>query len=120
LVTFTACALLFAMNRTSTMYEMVQNAYNVTLTGAFVPLVAGAFWRRANTQGAWVSVVLGFGSWLVFNFLAPETLVPANLLGLAASIFGMLLGSLTPTVIPNRGQSIASALGHADKGPSGH
>jgi len=120
LVTFTACALLFAMNSTSTMYEMVQNAYNVTLTGAFVPLVAGAFWRRANTQGALFSVVLGVGTWLVFNFLAPETLVPANLLGLAASIFGMLLGSLTPTLIPNRGQSIASALGHADKAPSGH
>jgi len=65
-------------------------------------------------------VVLGVGTWLVFNFLAPETLVPANLLGLAASIFGMLLGSLTPTLIPNRGQSISSALGHADKAPSGH
>jgi Na+/proline symporter len=91
----------------------VQNAYNVTLTGAFVPLVAGAFWRRANTQGALCSVVLGVGTWFVFNFLAPETLVPANLLGLMASIAGMLLGSLAPSVITNRGQSMASALGHA-------
>ncbi|MFZ9434251.1 MAG: sodium:solute symporter family protein, partial [Burkholderiaceae bacterium] len=56
LVTFTACALLFAVNSESTMYEMVQNAYNVTLTGAFIPLVAGAFWHRANTQGALLSV----------------------------------------------------------------
>jgi len=113
LVTFTSFALLFALNSTSTMYEMVQNAYNVTLTGAFVPLVAGAFWRRANTQGALFSVILGVGTWLVFNFLAPGTLVPANLLGLMASIVGMLLGSLAPTVIANRGQSLASALGHA-------
>jgi Na+/proline symporter len=113
LVSFTACALLLAMNSTSTMYEMVQNAYNVTLTGAFVPLVAGAFWRRANTQGALLSVVLGVGTWLVFNFWIPDTLIPANLLGLMASIVGMLLGSLTPTIFPNRGQSIASALGHA-------
>jgi Na+/proline symporter len=97
------------------MYEMVQNAYNVTLTGAFVPLVAGAFWRRANTQGALCSVVLGVGTWLVFNFLAPETLVPANLLGLMASILGMLLGSLAPTVIANRGKSMASALDHASQ-----
>jgi hypothetical protein len=59
------------------------------------------------------SVVLGVGTWLVFNFLAPETLVPANLLGLMASIVGMLLGSLAPTVIASRGQSLASALGHA-------
>jgi Na+/proline symporter len=120
LVAFTACALVFAMNSTSTMYEMVQNAYNVTLTGAFVPLVAGAFWRRANTQGALCSVVLGVGTWLAFNFLAPETLVPANLLGLAASFVGMLLGSLAPTLIANRGQSMVSALGHADKAPPGH
>jgi hypothetical protein len=48
LVTFTAGALLFALNSKSTMYEMVQNAYNVTLAGAFVPLVAGAYWKRAN------------------------------------------------------------------------
>jgi Na+/proline symporter len=115
LVTFTSFALLFALNSTSTMYEMVQNAYNVTLTGAFVPLVAGAFWRRANTQGALCSVVLGVGTWLVFNFLAPETLVPANLLGLMASILGMLLGSLAPTVIANRGKSMASALDHASQ-----
>jgi solute:Na+ symporter, SSS family len=113
LVSFTACALLFAMNSTSTMYEMVQNAYNVTLTGAFVPLMAGAFWRRANTQGALFSVVLGVGTWLVFNFWIPDTLIPANLLGLMASIAGMLLGSLLPAIFPNRGQSIDSALGHA-------
>jgi hypothetical protein len=56
----------------------------------------------------------------VFNFLAPETLVPANLLGLMASIVGMLLGSLTPTVIPNQGQSMASALGHAAHDKSSH
>jgi SSS family solute:Na+ symporter len=59
LVTFTACALLFAFNSTSTMYEMVQNAYNVTLAGAFVPLLAGAYWKRANTQGALFSSIGG-------------------------------------------------------------
>ncbi|MGE4053037.1 MAG: sodium:solute symporter family protein, partial [Piscinibacter sp.] len=52
LVTFCAAALLFAVNSKSTMYEMVQNAYNVTLVGAFVPLLAGAYWKKANTQGA--------------------------------------------------------------------
>jgi type II secretory pathway pseudopilin PulG len=30
-----------------------------------------------------------------------------------ASIVGMLLGSLAPTVIANRGKSMASALDHA-------
>jgi Na+/proline symporter len=121
LVTFCACALLFALNSNSTMYEMVQNAYNVTLTGAFVPWKTGAFWPRANTQGALMSVVLGVGTWLALSLLGTETLVPANLLGLFASILGMVIGSLMPSLIPNQGHSMLSALhrasmgGHSDK-----
>ncbi|KZS01416.1 Uncharacterized protein APZ42_001938 [Daphnia magna] len=113
LVTFTAGALLFALNSKSTMYEMVQNAYNVTLAGAFVPLVAGAYWKRANTQGAMASVVLGIGTWLAFSQLAPDTLVPANLIGLFMSVVGMVLGSLAPSIIANRGHSIEAALHQA-------
>ncbi len=114
LVTFTACALLFAVNSKSTMYEMVQNAYNVTLAGAFVPLVAGAYWKRASTQGALLSIVLGIGCWTgAANFLPADILVPANLVGLAASVVGMLLGSLLPQMLPNKGHSISAALHHA-------
>jgi Na+/proline symporter len=113
LVTFTACALLFAMNSKSTMYEMVQNAYNVTLCGAFVPLVAGAYWKRANTQGALLSFVLGIGAWLGATMTAPEAMIPANLIGFAASILGMILGSLAPTLIASRGHSIEAALHQA-------
>jgi Na+/proline symporter len=112
LVTFTACALLFALNSKSTMYEMVQNAYNVTLCGAFVPLVAGAYWKRANTQGAIFSVVAGIGTWLTANTVASDAMVPANLVGLFASILGMLLGSLAPSVLTNRGHSIEYVLKH--------
>jgi SSS family transporter len=100
LVLFTACALLFAIQSRSTMYEMVQNAYNVTLAGAFVPLLAGAYWKRASTQGALVSIVLGIGAWLTTAVLAPEFIVPANLIGLFASVIGMLVGSLAPQIIP--------------------
>ncbi len=107
MVTFTVAALIFALNSKSTMYEMVQSAYNVTLAGAFVPLVAGAYWRRATTQGALLSVVMGLGTWLGAGILAPETLVPANLLGLAASIVGMVVGSLAPQGL--RDQSPARA-----------
>jgi solute:Na+ symporter, SSS family len=117
LVTFTAAALLFALNSKSTMYEMVQNAYNVTLTGAFVPLVAGAFWKRANTQGALLSIVLGIGTWLLAGTVAPEVTVPANLLGLMASALGMLVGSLAPKLIHNQGHSIAHALKQGQQTP---
>ena len=113
LVSFTTFALLFALNSNSTMYEMVQNAYNVTLTGAFVPLMAGAFWKRANTQGALFSVVLGIGTWLAANTVAADAMIPPNLVGLLASVIGMVLGSITPTVIERRGHSIETALAQA-------
>lgn len=106
LVTFTALALLFAMNSKSTMYEMVQNAYNVTLAGAFVPLVAGAYWKKATTQGALFASIGGVGTWLIAQAVAPETLVPANLIGFAASVVLMLVGSLAPQVISNKGHRV--------------
>jgi solute:Na+ symporter, SSS family len=106
LVTFTSIALLFALNSTSTMYEMVQNAYNVTLAGAFVPLVAGAYWKRATTQGAMFSAIGGLAVWLGCMNLAPEATIPANLMGFFASVVLMLLGSLMPQVIKNAGHPI--------------
>jgi Na+/proline symporter len=93
LVVFTLAALLFALNSRSTMYEMVQNAYKVTLVSCIVPLAAGIFWRRANTVGATLSVVFGLGTWVTAEFVAPEATVPPQLVGLAASLFGMVLGS---------------------------
>ncbi len=110
LVTFTVCALLFALNSKSTMYEMVQNAYNVTLCGAFVPLLAGAYWKRANTQGAICAVVFGIGVWLSANTVAADALIPPNLVGFFASALGMLLGTLAPTVLANKGRSIERVL----------
>ena len=106
LVTFTACALVFALNSKSTMYEMVQNAYNVTLTGAFIPLVAGAYWKRANTQGALFSAIGGVGAWLTATAVAPESMIPANLIGLFVSAVLMVVGSLAPQLIANRGHAV--------------
>jgi len=120
LVSFTMGALLFALNSKSTMYEMVQNAYNVTLAGAFVPLVAGAYWKRANTQGALLSIILGIGTWLLADRVAADAMVPPNLVGLFASVIGMLLGSLAPTLVRNQGRSIEAAIQHGAAPPPGH
>ncbi len=106
LIAFTACALLFALNSKSTMYEMVQNAYNVTLSGAFVPLAAGAYWKRATTQGALFSSIGGIGIWLTMQTIASDALIPANLIGFAASIVLMVMGSLGPQVIKDRSRPI--------------
>ena len=120
LVAFTAAALVFAVNSTSTMYEMVQNAYNVTLTGAFVPLLAGAYWKRANTQGALLSIVLGVGTWLAAGNLAADAMVPPNLAGFFASMIGMVLGTLAPPIIRNHGRSIEASLAHRKPLPGQH
>jgi Na+/proline symporter len=96
LLVFSAIALLFALHSRSTMYEMVQNAYKVTLVGAFVPLAAGVFWKRATSQGALFSLVLGIVCWLLMEALAADGLVPSQLAGLLASIAGMAIGSLLP------------------------
>jgi SSS family solute:Na+ symporter len=97
LVTFSLAALLFALNSKSTMYEMVQNAYKVTLVSCIVPLAAGIYWKRANVPGAVLSVVFGLVSWTIAEWTTTdETVVPAQLVGLAFSIVGMVLGSLVP------------------------
>lgn len=98
LVTFTLAALLFALNSKSTMYEMVQNAYKVTLVSCIVPLAAGIYWKRASAPGAALSVVLGLGTWIAAEFLAPQATLPPQLAGLAASMFGMVLGSYAARV----------------------
>jgi Na+/proline symporter len=97
LLAFTAGALVFALQSKQTMYDMIQNAYTVTLVSAFVPLAAGIFWKRANNLGALVSALAGVAAWIVAERLATEdTLVPAPLVGLGFSIAGMVVGSLAP------------------------
>ena len=94
--------MLFALNSDSSMYEMVQNAYKVTLVAAFTPLVFGMFWRGATPQGALVSIVFGLGTWVAMERIAPEGLFPPQLVGLGAAIFGMVAGSLAPPIAGGR------------------
>jgi SSS family transporter len=94
LVTFALAALLFALNSKSTMYEMVQNAYKVTLVGALVPLAAGVFWKQASSAGAVLSIVLGLGAWLFMEALGGASIWPPQLVGLAFAALGMVVGSL--------------------------
>jgi solute:Na+ symporter, SSS family len=99
LVFFTAGVLIFALNNTSTMYEMVQNAYKVTLVGAFVPLVCGIYWGRATTQGALLSALVGLAVWVICESFYAEEVVPPQLVGLLASAVAMVAGSLAPQLI---------------------
>jgi Na+/proline symporter len=99
LVFFTAGVLMFALNNTSTMYEMVQNAYKVTLVGAFIPLVCGIYWHKASTQGALVSALVGLAVWGICETFFADAIVPPQMVGLFASAIGMVVGSLAPQLV---------------------
>jgi Na+/proline symporter len=99
LLFFTAGVLIFALNNTSTMYEMVQNAYKVTLVGAFVPLACGIYWHRASTQGALVSSLVGLAVWAICEKFYADADVPPQMWGLFASLVGMLVGSFAPQLV---------------------
>ena len=99
---FSAAVLLYAIRMQGTpIYELVSGAYQVPLVGAFVPLVCGLYWRRATTQGAVTSVVLGTGVWLLFLAMPWGKAFPAQLAGLLASFGGMVVGSLAPQWVSN-------------------
>ena len=102
LVAFGGIVLWFAMNSESTIFGMVEDAYKVTLVGAFVPLAFGLYWKRASNQGAMLSIVLGVGAWLSMEYFKPETYWPPQLIGLLFSISGMFIGSMLPNLIPRQ------------------
>ncbi len=113
LVIFSCAALMFALNSRSTMYEMVQNAYKVTLVGALVPLAAGIFWPRASVQGALLSVFAGLSVWIACEAHFAQALVPPQLNGLIAALLGMLAGSLLPQLITERHSPVKHPSGTA-------
>ncbi len=96
-VCFAAVVTLFALYSDATIYQMVENAYKVTLVVAFVPLVAGLYWKRANRHGAYLAIALGLAVWIPMEIWLPEgeALMPPQFAGFLASIAGMVVGSLT-------------------------
>jgi SSS family solute:Na+ symporter len=99
---FSALVLLYAIRMQGTsIYEMVSGAYQVTLVGAFVPLVFGLYWSKATTQGAIFSIVLGLLTWVLFLATPAGGEFPAQLAGILAALSGMLIGSLGPQAIKN-------------------
>jgi len=110
------CAYAIALQGTS-IYEMVSSAYQITLVGAFVPLLFGLYWKRATTQGAIFAIVLGVVTWILFLVTPAGEQFPAQLAGLLAGIVGMLIGSLGPQAIRDVHGSHHRLAGTA---PAGH
>jgi SSS family solute:Na+ symporter len=100
---FSGLVLAYAiMMQGSSIYEMVSGAYQVTLVGAFIPLLFGLYWQKASTQGAIFSIVLGLLAWLLFLMTPAGEEFPAQLAGVIASLTGMLVGSLGPQALKNK------------------
>ncbi len=102
-LTFGGVVLWFALHSEASIFKMVENAYKITLVAAFVPLAFGLYWKRANTQGALLSIVLGLATWLLLEAFRPSAIWPPQLVGLLMSVCGMLLGSLLPNLIGKHG-----------------
>ena len=103
-VVFAAVVLTYAIAMEGTsIYELVSSAYQVTLVGAFVPLVMGLYWKRATTQGAILSIGAGIIVWLLFfpQLTTWGEHFPGQLAGLIAAFAGMFVGSLAPQVFKN-------------------
>ncbi len=111
---FTCCVLAYAMlTRGTPIYEMVSGAYQVTLVGAFLPLVCGLYWKRATRQGAIASIVLGIITWLIFMLTDLGKDFPSQLAGVVMAAIGMVAGSLLTKPHPHH----AHPVGHPEATP---
>ncbi|THT97463.1 sodium:solute symporter [Lampropedia puyangensis] len=95
---FTLMVLIYAITMEGkTIYDLVAEAYQVPLVGAFVPLVFGLYWKKATTQGAILSVVFGIAIWGFFSLWGDfAEHFPPQLVGVLAAAIAMVAGSLSP------------------------
>jgi len=98
-LSFTLMVTLYAINSQMSIFKMVENAYQITLVIAFIPLACGIYWKHATNQGAITSICLGFFTWIAMLVFTKDPLIPAQFAGLIASAIGMLAGSLLPQKI---------------------
>ena len=97
LVCFTGIVLVFALNSESSIFKMVESAYKVTLVAAFIPLVAGLYWKQATTQGALAAIGAGLATWIGLELFGRHNEIwPPQLMGLFMAGAGMVAGSLLP------------------------
>jgi len=97
---FTVLVTIYAMYSKASIFKMVENAYQITLVSAFVPLVCGLYWRRATNQGALAAIFFGLATWLsLLLFGGEDAFIPAQFAGLIASFLGMAAGSLMPQFV---------------------
>lgn len=91
-VVITLICVWMSTTRDVSIFELVGESSAFSLVSLFVPLTAGLYWKRATNLGCLLSMLIGFGVWIVC--LWAETEYPPMIWGLLASLAGMLAGSL--------------------------
>ena len=101
-LSFTVLVTAYALNSKLSIFKMVENAYQITLVMAFVPLACGVYWKKSTNQGAILACISGLVIWLSMLLFGDEdSFLPAQFVGLIASAIGMVVGSLLPSRVPH-------------------
>jgi SSS family transporter len=85
-------------------YDLVSESSALSLVSLFVPLVGGLYWSKATEVGCVASMVVGMIGWLLALWM--ETEFPPMLIGFAASIMAMMVGSFW--VLPKPVRALSS------------
>ena len=85
---FSVIATIMACMR-SNIYELVRESSVLSLVSLFVPMTLGLYWKKASPAGAFLSMVLGMITWIIFEVFRTDWpgLVPATI----ASAIGMIV-----------------------------
>ncbi len=78
-------------------FAMVENAYKITLAWAFVPLVMAIILKKVHTISALLSMIIGIGKWVGFEFYIGWEEVysmPPHFFGFLMAIVGFALGQM--------------------------
>lgn len=81
-------SLAFAFSGES-IYHLVGSSSALSLVSLFVPLVAGLYFKSKNPNAALSSILLGFSSWVVFEYILKSEF--ALLIGLGSSLLSYVL-----------------------------
>jgi Na+/proline symporter len=74
-------------------YRLCQESWGVLLTGVTAPMIAGVYWKKANTKGAAFGAASGIISWILLKAFTPAH-YPHNLFGFAISFIVLIIASL--------------------------
>jgi SSS family solute:Na+ symporter len=77
----------------SNIYELVGESSVLSLVSLFAPLTFGLYWKRSSRVGAFVSMVAGMLTWIIFEVYETSwpSLVPATIVSVVMMIVGSLI-----------------------------